>query len=272
MKIRKKGLLILTALVLSILITGIPAKASAESLSSLTALAATAAELESPFKTVYDQASQSIVAIRLTSQLFGYHGAVNSGNAYAGSGVVISDGGYIITNYHVLIEKTGSVSPGIIVNYNGVAYFADYIAGDAGSDIAVLQVSGLKAPAARIGNSDEISIGDWALAIGNPIGEPFTNTLTVGVISGTNRDVSSWDSEANKMTTTTMIQTNAQVNAGNSGGGLFNIRGELVGITAMKLSGNDFVPGAFIEGIGLAIPINTVTSVADDLIEFGEVR
>lgn len=282
MKTNKKGLIALTALALSVLMIGVftssllsgdiaPTKASAETLSSLTALASTAADLESPFKTVYDEASQSIVGIRLTTQLSVSRGRITSESAYVGSGVVINDDGYIITNYHVVTANTGVVASEIMVVYNEEEFPAKYIAGDEESDVAVLKVNGLNAPAAKLGNSDEISIGDWALVIGNPIGETFANTLTVGVISGKNRDVTSRD-RTGKTTKTTMIQTNAQVNSGNSGGGLFNIRGELVGITSMKLSSNGYFSGASIEGIGFAIPINKVTSIADELIEYGEVR
>lgn len=258
-------------------------EASAEAtLTELTSLASTASDLESPFKTVYEQASQSVVGIKLTAQISVRNGRISTDTSYVGSGVVISDSGYVVTNYHVVNPETNTSSmygmnqskttvESILVVYDGKDYVAEYVAGDEDSDIAILKVDGLNAPAAKIGNSDELSVGDWALVIGNPLGESFENTLTVGVISGLDRQVSTSSSKGSS-SATSMIQTNAAVNSGNSGGGLFNIKGELVGITSMKLSNNGSVGSASIEGIGFAIPINTVSEIADSLIEYGEVK
>ena len=134
--------------------------------------------------------------------------------------------------------------------------------------MAVLLCKDLNVIPATLGNSDELSVGDWALVIGNPLGETFANTLTTGVISGLGRDVNT--AGANTFRCNNFIQTNAQINSGNSGGGLFDIAGELVGISSMKLSNNGYYGSAAIEGIGFAIPINAVKDVADDLIEYGE--
>ncbi len=240
--------------------------ASAESLSAMTLQASTAAQLDSPFKAVYADASQSIVGVKLTTQVQVMRGRIMSDTAYVGSGVAIGDG-YVVTNYHVVTANTSRVASDILIVYDDKDYAAAFVAGDETSDIAVLKVDGLPAPAAKIGNSDELSVGDWALVIGNPLGANFQNTLTVGVISGQNRVMS--DRQSN--IATPMLQTNAQINAGNSGGGLFNIRGELVGITSAKLSNNGYYGMASIEGIGLAIPINYVSKIADDLIEHGKV-
>jgi len=262
------------ALALVMLVLGGIALAAppAPTFTALTTLASTSADLESPFKAVYDEASQSIVGIKLTTQLTTQRGRISQDTAYVGSGVVVSDEGHVVTNYHVVTALRGAVATDITVVHGDDEYIAKYIAGDEATDVAVLQVKGLRAPAARLGNSDEISIGDWALVIGNPLGETFVNTLTVGVISGKNRDMTTTNRQTGKRTGTEMIQTNAQVNSGNSGGGLFNIRGELVGITSMKLSTPGFYSGASIEGFGFAIPVNTVTEIMDDLIAYGEVR
>ncbi len=241
--------------------------ARAESFSAMTALASTAGELDSPFKAVYENVSQSIVGIQLTTSMGIARGRITSQTAHVGSGVVISDDGYVVTNYHVVTANSNAVADRINVVYGENTYPAQYVAGDEDTDIAVLKVEGLTAPAAKLGNSEELSVGDWALVVGNPLGEEFVNTLTVGVISGLNRDMSS----PNDRNATSMIQTNAAINAGNSGGGLFNIRGELVGITSMKLSNNGYYGMASIEGIGFAIPINKVTEIADALIEHGKV-
>ncbi len=246
-----------------------PRAATAESLTNLVALASTASELESPFKAVYAEASQSVVGIKLSSQLQVRDGRIVDNTQFVGSGVAISNDGMVVTNYHVVTAGGNQVAENISVVYNNEEYPAEYVAGDEDADIAVLKVKNLNAPAAKIGNSDELSVGDWALVIGNPIDESFVNTLTVGVISGKNRDMSVL--EGKRGSNTPMIQTNAAINNGNSGGGLFNIRGELVGITSMKLSSQGYYGMASIEGMGLAIPINTVSKIADDLIEHGAV-
>ncbi len=241
--------------------------ASAESFSAMTLAASTSSELDSPFKSVYQQASESVVGIKLTTQTRVYGGRISTDTVYVGSGVAIGDG-YVVTNYHVATAAGTQNTDGIIVVYGDAEYPATYIAGDEDTDIAVLKVDNLPAPAAVLGNSDELSIGDWALVIGNPLGEAFANTLTIGVISGQDRDLSR--AVSNMSISTSMIQTNAQINSGNSGGGLFNIRGELVGITSVKVTSGSYSSNS-VEGIGFAIPINTVTGVIDELIAHGKV-
>lgn len=235
--------------------------ASAESvLAQDTAL--TSDQLESPFKAAYEKASQSVVGIKISTGTSIANGRISSQTAFVGSGVVVSDDSYVVTNNHV-IESADS----IYVVVGEEEYPAELVATDADSDVAVLLCKDLNVTPATLGNSDELSVGDWALVIGNPLGETFANTLTTGVISGLGRDVSTAGANTS---VNNFIQTNAQINSGNSGGGLFNIAGELVGITSMKLSNNGYYGSAAIEGIGFAIPINTVKDVADDLIEYGE--
>ena len=222
----------------------------------------TTSTAQSPFKDAYAKASQSVVGIEISMGASIANGRISSHTAFVGSGVVVSDDAYVVTNNHV-IEDADSIF--IIVGEE--EYPAELVATDADSDVAVLLCKDLDVPAATLGDSDQLSVGDWALVIGNPLGEAFSNTLTVGVVSGLGRDVSSVGADTD---VTNFIQTNAEINSGNSGGGLFNINGELVGITSMKLSNNGYFGSAAIEGIGFAIPINTVKDVADDLIEFGE--
>lgn len=229
--------------------------------------ATAAAILESPFTGVYNDVSQSVVGIQLNTQRRSMNGRIVSNSQLVGSGVVISDDGYVVTNFHVVANGGTEVVDDISVVYNDNEYAATYVAGDEENDIAVLKVDDLKAPGVAIGNSDELSVGDWALVVGNPLGEAFTNTLTVGIISGLDRDMS-----AGRLgSQTSMIQTDAAINSGNSGGGLFNTKGELVGITSMKMSNNGMYGSATIESIGFAIPINTVMKIADDLIDYGAV-
>ncbi len=224
--------------------------------------ALTSDQLESPFKAAYEKASQSVVGIKISTGTSIANGRISSQTAFVGSGVVVSDDSYVVTNNHV-IESADS----IYVVVGEEEYPAELVATDADSDVAVLLCKDLNVTPATLGNSDELSVGDWALVIGNPLGETFANTLTTGVISGLGRDVSTAGANTS---VNNFIQTNAQINSGNSGGGLFNIAGELVGITSMKLSNNGYYGSAAIEGIGFAIPINTVKDVADDLIEYGE--
>ncbi len=242
--------------------------ASAEDIVSLLEAteASTAEELESPFKAVYEQVSASVVGIEVSTQMQIVNGRIENNTAFVGSGVVISDDGYVLTNHHVI---EGAVNVYVISGDQEIA--AEVVESDEATDVAVLKAEGLDAPAAKIGDSNALSVGDWALVVGNPLGEEYANTLTVGVISGLNREVSSRTSDG-RQTTTTMIQTNAAINSGNSGGGLFNINGELVGITSMKLSNNGYLGTAAIEGIGFAIPVNTVADVVSDLITYGEVQ
>lgn len=248
-----------------------PASAEIASPPSLESLAST--PLESPFKAPYEQASQSIVGIELTKSMTVRNGRVYTDTQAVGSGVVISDDGYVVTNYHVVTAGGSQMIDSICVTYGDKKYNAQYVAGDESTDIAVLKVDGLNAPAAKIGNSDEMSVGDWALVIGNPLGqEALVNTLTVGVISGQNRDMTRTNRTTGKTMGTKMLQTNAQINSGSSGGGMFNIRGELIGITSMKYASVSAYSTSLVEGLGLAIPVNTVIEVVNELIEFGEVK
>ena len=192
------------------------------------------------------------------------YASVKTGNQIAGistgSGFIISEDGYVLTNYHV-VEGADVVS---ITTPGGDEYDASVIGSDATNDVALLKVEATGLPYVALGNSDELIVGDQVVAIGNPLGE-LTSTMTVGYVSGKERDVTT------DGTTINMIQTDAAINSGNSGGPLFNMKGEVVGITTAKYSGNSS-SGASIEGIGFAIPINDVLAVAEDLKEFGYVK
>ncbi|MDR0896930.1 MAG: trypsin-like peptidase domain-containing protein [Oscillospiraceae bacterium] len=228
---------------------------------------AAAEDLSSPFKGVYAAVSPSVVGIQVTTAQSVQAGRIVSATSYAGSGVVISEDGYILTNQHVV---AGAQSVYVIADEKSIP--ATYVAGDVDSDVAVLKVDPGALPAAKLGDSDALAVGDWALVIGNPLGEQFEKTLTIGVVSGVGRDVLADNGRGGTTGSANMIQTNAAINAGNSGGGLFNIAGELVGITSMKLSNNGYSGYASIEGIGLAIPINSAKTIVNDLIVYGKVR
>ena len=176
----------------------------------------------------------------------------------SGSGVVVAKG-YVLTNYHVVEDATM-----LEVTSGDKVYPAQLMGTDAAKDIAVMYVEDLDIEPVVLGDSDALSIGDWAICIGNPLS--FTGTTTVGVISALNRTVKSSATDAyGKRATNTMIQTDAAINAGNSGGGMFNVAGELVGIPSMKYTGSVY-SGNTVEGIGMAIPINEAKQLINDVL------
>lgn len=173
----------------------------------------------------------------------------------AGSGVIISEDGYIITNHHV-IEDANSVT--VTLRDGQKSYTAAVIGSDSENDIALLKVDAKGLTPATFGDSSNLAVGDYVVAIGNPLGE-LGGTVTDGIISALARDVVI---EGENMT---LLQTNAQISPGNSGGGLFNANGELVGIVNAKDSATE------VEGIAFAIPINNVLDIIDDLKSYGYV-
>ena len=181
----------------------------------------------------------------------------------SGSGVVIAKE-YVLTNYHV-VEEAHSLKISIGDDEENL-YDATVVASDKDKDVAVLKVPGLPLEPVELGNSDELVIGDWVVCIGNPIG--FTGTATAGIISGLNREIASENSSVDKYgraskVVNSMIQTDAAINSGNSGGGMFNTAGQLVGIPTLKYSGTRYSSNAAIESIGMCIPINEAKDVIE---------
>ena len=178
----------------------------------------------------------------------------------AGSGVIISENGYIITNAHVITGDSGEVADNIIVRLtNSHVYNAAVVGYDTDSDIAIIKIEETGLTAAVCGNSDSLAVGEELVVVGNPLGE-LGGTVTNGIVSATEREISV---DGVKMS---LVQTNAAVSPGNSGGGMFNMKGELVGIINAKSSGTG------VEGLGFAIPINTALTVTEQLMEYGYVR
>lgn len=231
----------------------------------------------SPFTAAVEQVKGSVVGVNNYQRTRGYSNGYsfgfggfgygygnddsNTGREVlygSGSGVVIAEG-YVMTNYHV-VEGASSLE----ITVDDQTYVATLAGGDENLDVAILKVEGLKLPAVKLGDSDTLQVGDWAICIGNPLS--FTGTTTVGVISALNREVTT-DTTFDKYgrrtaVTNTMIQTDAAINAGNSGGGMFNTNGELMGIPTMKYSGSMY-SSSVVEGIGMCIPVNA----CKDLIE-----
>jgi serine protease Do len=176
----------------------------------------------------------------------------------SGSGVFISDKGYILTNNHVI---DGMTSPTIILA-DGTQESATIIGADVYSDIAVLKVDGKIPAVATLGNSDVLNPGETVIAIGSPLGD-FKNTVTAGVVSATGRSIDT----GNGYTIDGLIQTDAAINQGNSGGPLVNLAGEVIGINTLIVRNSG--SGTVAEGLGFSIPINTAAAVADQIIATG---
>lgn len=177
---------------------------------------------------------------------------------YWGTGVIADEAGLIVTNAHV-IEGCASAE---VTLYNNESYEALLVGADAVSDLALLKIDCSGLPAASFGDISSLSVGDPVAAIGNPLSEEFRSTLTNGIISAIDRGMN-YNGH-----TMSLLQTNAAINEGNSGGALFNMYGQVVGITNMKMMSYF----SSIEGIGFAIPSSTVKAVVDQLAENGEVR
>ena len=207
---------------------------------------------------VYSQNVQAVVLITCELTTTSYFGQTTTGES-SGSGFIISEDGYVVTNYHV-VEGATAVT---VSTYGGEEYPAMLVGYDKTNDVAVLKVEAQGLPYAKLGSSESLAVGDQVVAIGNPLGE-LTATLTVGYVSAKDRDVTTEGATIN------MIQTDAAINSGNSGGPLFNMKGEVVGITTAKYSGSSS-SGATIEGIGFAIPIDDVATMIEDLINYGYV-
>lgn len=195
------------------------------------------------------------IATSVTTNFWGYQ----STSAAAGSGFIISDDGYILTNFHV-IEDSDSIS---VSMYNGDSYDATLIGYDESNDIAVLKIEAEGLSPVILGDSNNLNVGDSVVAIGNPLGE-LTFTLTSGAISAKDREVT-----MSNNVTMNLLQTDCAINSGNSGGALFNLYGEVVGITNAKYSSGS--GGASIDNIGFAIPLNDVWSMVESIIEKGYV-
>ena len=206
------------------------------------------------------KAAPSVVEILAegTTTTYGFFGGTYTSQS-AGSGVIFSSDGYIITNHHV-VEDGESFR---ITTFDGTEYDAQLIGSDAKSDIAVLKVDADNLTPAVLGDSSQVQVGDTAIVIGNPLGT-LGGTITDGIISATSRTITINDQAME------LLQTNAQINSGNSGGGLFDGNGNLIGIVNAKDSGTTS-SGTTIEGLGFAIPINTAYDIAQQLIENGEV-
>ncbi len=207
----------------------------------------------------------SIVGISVKYNVTTFFGTTEA--EATGSGIIISEDGYIVTNNHVIASENSSSyysileATGISVTLYGekTEYPATIVGSDAYTDLAVLKIDCEGLVPATLGDSDSVQVGEFAMAIGNPLG--MTSTVTTGIVSALNREIESDDG-----TVYVTIQTDAAINSGNSGGALVNADGKVIGINTLKLGGEG------VEGMGFAIPINSAKSVIDQLIEFQTVK
>ena len=202
-------------------------------------------------QTIYQLVNPSVVAVVTYSDY----------QAASGTGVIVSADGYVVTNFHVV--EGGNTC--YVLLYSGLRYEAKLVGYDEESDLAVLKIEEEGLPAAEFGSSDRLTVGDTVYAIGNPLGLELRGTFTDGMVSAINRDV---DVEG---TTMTLIQTNAALNSGNSGGPLVNAYSQVVGINTIKMVAA-YDDEASVEGLGFAIPSSTVAHIVNSLIATGEVQ
>lgn len=186
--------------------------------------------------------------------------ALPDGSAYVGTGVIFTENGYVLTNAHLVVGGERCY----VVLADGNSFSDARLVGyDVDQDLAVIKVNARGLPVAEFGDSDTLTVGDTVYAIGNPLGVELRGTLTDGIVSAINRDVTV---DGVRMT---LIQTNAALNNGNSGGPLINVYGQVVGVNTMKMGSSSTVS---VEGLGFAIPISSSAWMVDDLIEYGELR
>lgn len=211
---------------------------------------------KSLIKDAIKKAYETVVEISVEKQS-NYH-FLSSSSTSKGSGVIISEDGYIITNHHV-VNGGDKI---IVTDSNGIEYEAVIIGLDSKTDLAVIKIDAHNLKSAKFADSDNLEIGDTTIVIGNPLGNGIS--ASDGIISALDKRITI-DNE-----TMSLIQTNAAVNQGNSGGGLFNINGELIGVVNAKSS--NISTSVSVEGLGYAIPSNTVKKISEDIIANGYVK
>ena len=207
---------------------------------------------------VYNQNVDAVVAITVQVEGYDSYGRATSGIS-SGTGFLITQDGYVVTNYHV-IEGGTKVT---VTTHDDREFPAEVVGYEENNDLALLKLDATDLPCVVVGQSSQLQVGDQVVAIGNVL-STFASSLTVGYVSGVDRVV---DTEGVAMN---MIQTDVAINSGNSGGPLFNMKGEVVGITTAKFSGNSS-SGVSIEGIGFAIPVDDVVGMIQDLKTHGYV-
>ncbi|MBR5227998.1 MAG: trypsin-like peptidase domain-containing protein [Clostridia bacterium] len=212
--------------------------------------------VENPVVAVAEKLSSSVVGIKVTYMSQNFWGLLSEAEG-EGSGIVYSQDGYIVTNYHVIENaiKSSNAKIYVLLANDEKEYEATIVGHDSLTDLAVIKIEATGLTAAEFGDSEALKVGQLAVAIGNPLGQEFAGTVTGGYISGLNRSITVDSTVYN------LIQTDAAINSGNSGGPLVDISGRVIGINTAKISATG------VEGIGFAIPINDVLPIVEELIE-----
>jgi serine protease Do len=238
-----------------------PASSTGTSQNQSTNLVVNSTQVQTSITQAVEKVGSSVVTVVGTVQGQMTPFGMTANGTVSGSGVFISDTGYILTNNHVVEGTQGDLT---IILADGTQEKAAIVGTDQYSDIAVLKTSGKVPAVATLGNSDALNPGETAIAIGSPLGD-FKNTVTVGVVSATGRSIDT----GNGYSIDNLIQTDAAINQGNSGGPLVNLAGEVIAINTLivRSSGS----GTVAEGLGFAIPINTARAVAEQIIQTGSV-
>ena len=225
-----------------------------------------------PVEAISEKVSPSIVAIQVTakSQSSGFFFDFGQDGVGEGSGIIIREDGYILTNNHVIESALqsnsnkmteGSKIEVILPSDTAKRYEAKVIGRDSKTDIAVLKIEATNLPTAELGDSDKVKSGELAVAIGNPGGINYMGSVTAGIISGINRSIQMENGQELKL-----IQTDAAINPGNSGGALVNSEGQVIGVNTVKIAATGY------EGLGFAIPINDANNIATSLIDYKYVK
>lgn len=215
--------------------------------------------VENPVVAVAKIAGPSVVGVSVKYYEQSFWGQLAEGES-EGSGIIYSDDGYIITNYHVIEEAINSSSAAVKITLsNEEEYEAEIIGTDDVTDLALLKIDAKGLSAAKFGTSSELNVGEMAVAIGNPLGREFAGSVTVGYISALNRSITSDGRTYN------VLQTDAAINPGNSGGALVNSKGEVIGINTAKINDTS------VEGLGFAIPSDDALKIIEELKVSGKI-
>lgn len=219
------------------------------------------ASVENPVVAIAENVGPSIVGVKVNYVSQNLFGSLSEADE-EGSGIIYKEDGYIITNYHVIASAINNSTAKVAVTFpnSDEEVEATIVGGDETTDLAVIKIEKTGLTAAKIGKSSDLKVGELAVAIGNPLGQEFAGSVTVGYISALNRKITT-DGRTYKL-----IQTDAAINPGNSGGALVNFKGEVIGINTVKIGATE------VEGLGFAIPTDDALVIIDELISKGKIE
>lgn len=217
--------------------------------------------VENPVVAIAENVGPSIVGVKVNYVSQNMFGSLSEADE-EGSGIIYKEDGYIITNYHVIESAINNSTAKVVVTFANSEEEVDakIIGGDKTTDLAVIKIEKTGLTAAKIGKSSDLKVGELAVAIGNPLGQEFAGSVTVGYVSALNRKITT-DGRTYKL-----IQTDAAINPGNSGGALVNSKGEVIGINTVKIGATE------VEGLGFAIPTDDAITIIDELMSKGQIE